>query len=76
MQAVRDGCEATIQALKKDGVLSPKHSLNEATDILWMMLSVRNWEQLTRECGWSQSQYINTMKAITIELLVIKSDNV
>ena len=36
MQAVREGCEAAIAALKKDGVLSKQFSENQAVDILWM----------------------------------------
>lgn len=62
MQAVRHGCEAAVQALKRDGVLLPEHSAKQATDILWTMLSVRNWEQLTIACGWSQKRYIETTK--------------
>jgi AcrR family transcriptional regulator len=64
MQAVRHGCDAAIQALKKDGVLSPEYSPKQATDILWTMLSVRNWEQLTGDCGWSQKRYVETTKKI------------
>ena len=61
-QAVREGCEAAIKALKKDGALSPDHSPKQATDILWTLLSVRNWEHLTIDCGWSQRQYIEATK--------------
>lgn len=75
MQAVRHECEATIQALQKDGTLSPKHSATQATDLLWTILSVRNWEQLIHACGWSQQQYIEKMKAVTAELLVTKTGN-
>lgn len=62
MQAVRHGCEAAVSALDADGHLAPEFSIEKATDILWTMLSVRNWEQLTRECGWSQDAYIRFVK--------------
>ncbi len=73
MQAVRHGCNAAIQALKKDGALSPDYSAKQATDILWTILSVRNWEQLTGACGWSQKRYIESMKRLINQLLVCKS---
>ncbi len=64
MQDMRQGCEAAIKALKNDKVLSSDHSPEQATDILWTLLSVRNWEQLTRDCGWSQERYIETLKSL------------
>jgi AcrR family transcriptional regulator len=72
MEAVRDGCQAAVKALKKDGVLSPENSVKEATDILWSLLSVQTWEQLTRECGWSQRHYVNTMKELAKKMLVAR----
>ena len=42
----------------------------QAADILWTLLSVRNWEQLTRECGLSQAQYIDTLKRIAHRTLL------
>lgn len=70
MEAVRDGCQAAVKALKRDGVLSAEHSVKQATDILWSLLSVPTWEQLTRECGWSQRLYVNTMKELAKKVLV------
>jgi len=64
MQDVREGCEAAIVALKDDNMLSADHSPDQASDILWTMLSVRTWEQLTIECGWSHAQYIDRMKSL------------
>lgn len=70
MQAVREGCAATVKALKGDGVLVPGHSVKEATDILWSLLSVQTWEHLTRDCGWSQRRYVETMKELAGRMLV------
>lgn len=70
MQAVRHGCLAAVRALKEDGALSPGWSTKRATDILWAMLSVRQWELLTRDCGWSQERYVETMKALARRVLV------
>lgn len=72
MQDMREGCEAAINALATDGVLSPAQTPDEATDILWTMLSVRNWEQLTIECGWSQARYIETITALARKVFVVE----
>jgi len=71
MQAVRHGCQAAVKMLKKDGALSPEISVKEATDILWSLLSVQTWEQLTCECGWSQRHYVKTMKEFARKALVV-----
>lgn len=70
MQDMREGCEAAINALHSDGKLSPDFRPQDATDILWTMLSVRNWEQLTIECGWPQEKYIETLRSMTQRLFV------
>jgi AcrR family transcriptional regulator len=64
MQAVRHGCEAAVKALDEDGLLRPENSLRQSIDILWTLLSVANWEQLTGACGWTQAQYIDAMKSL------------
>jgi len=70
MLAVREGCHSAIKALKGEGVLAPGHTAKEATDILWTLLSVQSWEQMTQTCGWSQDHYVRTMKTVAKKLLV------
>ena len=70
MQDMREGCAAAIGALNDDNRLLPAHSPDQATDILWTMLSVRNWEQLTIECGWPQKKYTETLKSLARQLFV------
>lgn len=72
MGDMREGCEAAINALKRDNMLSPDHSPNRAADILWTMLSVRNWEQLTIECAWPQETYIETLKSLARRIFVVE----
>lgn len=64
MLAMRDGCRAAVVALERDGDLADEWSVRTATDLLWTQLSVRNWEQLTQECGWSQRKYIRRMQTM------------
>jgi len=69
MQAVRHGCEAAVQALAADGTLRPDLTTDAAADLLWTLLSVRNWEQLTRQVGWSQDDYIERIKDLAVRAL-------
>ena len=71
MQDMREGCEAAIRALERDGQLSPAQTPDQATDMLWTWLSLRNWEQLTVTCGWSQAAYIKAMKSMAMEIFVV-----
>ena len=73
MQAVRHGCEAAVRAIAKDGQLNPDLSEHAATDFLWTLLSVENWERLVHECGWTQSAYQERMQAFAKVALLKKS---
>jgi len=64
MLAMRDGCRAAIDALHADGKLAAVWTPARATDTLWTMLLIPNWENLTIECGWSTQQYIKWMKTL------------
>lgn len=75
MQALREGCEAAIDALARDGDLSPGIAKEKATDLLWTLLSVRNWEQLTLECGWPQEDYVAEMKRLSRTALLAVTDS-
>ena len=70
MLAMRDGCRAAIDALHKDGTLAAGWTRPKATDALWTMLLVPNWENLTAECGWSTKQYIRFMSDLARQVFV------
>ena len=70
MQAVREGCEAAVAALARDGVLTTQMTEKEATDALWTLLSVPAWEQLCVMCDWSQDRYITFMQQMAARMLV------
>ncbi len=74
MQDMKEGCAAAIDALAADGHLTPLLSSDEATDLMWTMLSVRNWELLTRDCGWSQKCYVDNMQR-NCRVLFVQSGN-
>ena len=62
MGCLRDACQAIVATLESEDLLAAEWSSTEAVDFLWMLMSVTNWEQLTVECGWAQSEYITWMK--------------
>ena len=72
MLALRDGCRAAIDALHTDGNLAQQWTPKRATDAFWTMLSIRNWENLTVECGWSTKQYIRYMKILANRSFVVQ----
>ena len=37
---------------------------------MWTLLSIRNWEQLTFECGWPIGQYVGRMQKLLKGALV------
>ncbi|WP_183416809.1 TetR/AcrR family transcriptional regulator [Limibacillus halophilus] len=70
MTALRQGCHAAVMALRRDGCLSPEHTVETATDILCALVSVRNWEYFTIDRNWSQRTYVTKMKTVAKQLLV------
>ena len=73
MAAMRDGCRAAIDALHADGSLATGMTPQKATDALWTMLLVPNWEALTIDCGWSTEQYVGFMKTLAERTFVRSS---
>ena len=69
--AMREGCAAAVTALERDGKLTPDLSATAATDLLWTLLSVRNWDRLVQDCGWSQAAYIREMQRLARAALVV-----
>lgn len=70
MAALREGCAAAVQGLSDEGLLRPDLDSAGATDILWTLLSVRNWEHLCRDCGWPQDRYAAAMKDLARRALI------
>jgi AcrR family transcriptional regulator len=64
MADVREGCQMVIERLAQEGILAPGWTAEEATDIMWAMLSVAGWESLTIERGWTTSQYVSQMQML------------
>ncbi|MFL4472233.1 TetR/AcrR family transcriptional regulator [Tateyamaria armeniaca] len=69
MADMREGCAAAVKALADEGTLPPKTDPEQATDLLWTLLSVRTWENLTQTCGWDQECYLATIRGLALAAL-------
>ena len=65
MGVVQEACRDIVGRLQRDGVLVPGWSLEEAGEMLWSLLSIGNWENLTLERGWPIDLYVDRMKEVT-----------
>lgn len=74
MGVVREACRNIVGRLHRDGILAPEWSIEEAADLLWTMLSIRNWESLTLECDWSAGQYVTRMQELTKRTFLRRSE--
>ena len=73
MGCLHDVCQTIIETLDQEKILAKKWSRSEATEMLYTMISIHNWEQLTVESGWSTDQYISRMKVLLKSTLVEES---
>ena len=62
MADVRRSCQITIQSLADEGQLADIWKVKPAAEMLWSMLSVSNFEQLTVDRKWSTKQYVKNMQ--------------
>jgi AcrR family transcriptional regulator len=52
-----DGCRAIVTRLQREGALRPGLDPAAAADLLWAMTSLRTWEDLVLQRGWTAEQY-------------------
>ena len=62
LEAIREGCQAAVEALERERLLDSALSVKEATDLMTGMLSVEQWQHLRERCGWSQARYVAVMQ--------------
>lgn len=70
MRVVQEACRDIVGRLQGDGMLASGWSLEEAGDLLWTMLSIGNWENLTIERGWPVSLYVERMQMLSKRVFV------
>jgi len=64
MAALQQGCRQAIGCLIRDQALAPGWNPDEASQLMWSLLSIAVWENLTVQRGWSTAQYIRQMQKV------------
>jgi AcrR family transcriptional regulator len=67
------GARHIVGQLKREGVLRRDLSASVAADLLWTLTSLRTWEDLVLERGWTARQYEQRMMAALTTLLTAKA---
>ena len=70
MGCVREACRATVNALASECRLSLDWPAEDAVAMLYSLLSIGHWEQLTLEEGWTTESYVERMKVLLFGMLV------
>lgn len=70
MTAIRRLCKRCIDSLQDAGKLTDDLNRKQAVDTLYMLVSVRNWEVLVKDCGWSQQAYLRHIKRTAHRVLL------
>jgi AcrR family transcriptional regulator len=65
MRVVQEACRDIVGRLERDGMLAPNWSPGQAGEMLWSLLSIANWENLTLERGWPVDLYVSRMQELT-----------
>jgi AcrR family transcriptional regulator len=61
---------AVAQRLAAEGVLAAGWTESDAADLIWSVTSIRTYEDLVIERGWSRNKYRQRIKAILLGTLV------
>jgi len=57
LQARLNGCRMIVAKLSRDGALRPDLDPDAAADLLWTITSLRTWEDLVLQRGWTSAEY-------------------
>jgi AcrR family transcriptional regulator len=67
----RDLLRPVVESLRDDGVLRDGLDVDEATDVLWVLVHTDIWQLLVNERGWSPDRYqqwcLDTIRAQLLE---------
>jgi AcrR family transcriptional regulator len=66
-------CRTIIERLRREGELRPTLTMEEATDLLYVITSLRMWEDLVRVRGWTADEYQERVTRLLLEGLTAAS---
>ena len=67
-----NGCTEVIARLRKEKVLRPGLPVSAAADLLWSITSLRMWEDLVLQRGWTPGQYEERITELLLSMLTTK----
>ena len=68
--ARRKGAVHVVERLAAEGLLAETWSKRDAIDLVWTLTSIRNWEDLVVECGWSNARYEKRLRQALSAIIV------
>ncbi len=69
------GCRDIIRKVASEGNLRVGLDLNTAADLLWTITSLRMWEDLVVQRGWSAKRYESHVYAVLLRSLIAADDS-
>ena len=63
-------CRQIVRRLHREGALKASLTQPMATDLLWSITSLRTWEELVLERGWTAARYERQLSQLLSEALV------
>lgn len=67
-----NGCRAIVNRMAKEGTLKPALNPTLAADLLWTLTSLRTWEDLVLERGWTAAEYEKRVTELVLDALAVK----
>lgn len=71
MSARLQGCRDIVTRLADAGQLAPHLTIETATDLLWSVIGLRLWADLTEARGWSQDRARSELARLTRRALTV-----
>ena len=62
-----DTCRTIIERLRREGELRPTLTMEEAADLLYVITSLRMWEDLVLVRGWTADEYQERVTRLLLE---------
>ena len=66
------GCRSIIDRMAREGALKPGLNPTLAADLLWTLTSLRTWEDLVLERGWTAAEYEKRVTELVLDALAVK----
>ena len=70
MELAYFGCSLIVKRINEEHDLPENLDIDSATDALWMLISIANWENLVIDRGWSQEKYAAYLKQLALSILL------